>query len=41
VVQARAFTQENTGRSYNLRSMGEKPDCSAKPDAQWYSDCQA
>ena len=39
VVQGRAcFTQENTGRSYNLRSMGENLDRSAKPDAQWYSD---
>ncbi|MDQ2793793.1 MAG: TonB-dependent receptor plug domain-containing protein, partial [Bacteroidota bacterium] len=39
VVQARAyFTQENTGRSYNLRSMGENLDRSYKPDAQWYSD---
>ncbi|MET4076459.1 TonB-dependent receptor [Hymenobacter sp. UYCo722] len=39
VVQARAyFTQENTGQSYNLRSMGENLDRSYKPDAQWYGD---
>lgn len=39
VVQARAYlTQENTGRSYNLRSMGENLDRSYKPDAQWYGD---
>ena len=39
VVQARAYlTQENTGRSYNLRSMGENLDRSYKPDAQWYND---
>ncbi|RZK49840.1 MAG: TonB-dependent receptor, partial [Hymenobacter sp.] len=39
VVQARAyFTQENTGQSYNLRSMGENIDRSYKPDAQWNAD---
>ncbi|MCI1189397.1 TonB-dependent receptor [Hymenobacter sp. DH14] len=39
VVQARAYlTQENTGQSYNLRSMGENIDRSYKPDAQWYSE---
>ena len=39
VVQARAYlTQENTGKSYNLRSMGENIDRSYKPDTQWYSD---
>lgn len=39
VVQARAYlTQENTGQSYNLRSMGENIDRSSKPDAQWYND---
>ena len=39
VVQARAyFTQENTGRSYNLRSMGENLDRSYKPDNAWYGD---
>ncbi|SNR59821.1 TonB-dependent receptor [Hymenobacter mucosus] len=36
VVQARAyFTQENTGKSYNLRSAAENLDRSYKPDAQW------
>lgn len=39
VVQARAYlTAENTGQSYNLRSMGENLDRSFKPDAQWYTD---
>jgi outer membrane receptor protein involved in Fe transport len=39
VVQARAYlTQENTGKSYNLRSMGENIDRSYKPDTQWYND---
>ncbi|GAB3637570.1 TonB-dependent receptor [Hymenobacter arcticus] len=39
VVQARAYlTQENTGKSYNLRSMGENIDRSYKPDAQWNTD---
>lgn len=39
VVQARAYlTRENTGKSYNLRSMGENIDRSYKPDTQWYSD---
>ena len=39
VVQARAyFTQENTGQSYNLRSMGENIDRSFKPDARWNTD---
>jgi outer membrane receptor protein involved in Fe transport len=39
VVQARAYlTQENTGRSYNLRSMGENLDRSYKPDSQWYNE---
>jgi outer membrane receptor protein involved in Fe transport len=39
VVQARAYlTQENTGRSYNLRSMGENIDRSYKPDATWNTD---
>ena len=36
VVQARAYaTLENTGRSYNLRSMGENLDRSFRPDAAW------
>ncbi|GAB3579022.1 TonB-dependent receptor [Hymenobacter daeguensis] len=39
VVQARAYlTRENTGQSYNLRSMGENIDRSFKPDAQWNTD---
>ncbi|RSK47212.1 TonB-dependent receptor [Hymenobacter rigui] len=39
VGQARAyFTQENTGRSYNLRSMAENLDRSFKPDARWNQD---
>jgi iron complex outermembrane receptor protein len=39
VVQARAYlTQENTGQSYNLRSMGENLDRSYKPDATWNRD---
>ncbi len=39
VVQARLYlTQENTGQSYNLRSMGENIDRSYKPDSQWNAD---
>jgi outer membrane receptor protein involved in Fe transport len=42
VVQARAYlTRENTGQSYNLRSMGENLDRSFKPDAQWNADYAA
>ncbi|WP_219601048.1 TonB-dependent receptor [Hymenobacter sp. DG01] len=42
VVQARTyFTQENTGRSYNLRSMAENLDRSFKPDARWNQDYTA
>jgi iron complex outermembrane receptor protein len=42
VVQARAyFTRENTGRSYNLRSLAENLDRSFKPDAQWNQDYAA
>ncbi|UOQ97393.1 TonB-dependent receptor [Hymenobacter sp. 5317J-9] len=42
VVQARAYlTQENTGRSYNLRSMGENLDRNFKPDDQWKRDFTA
>ncbi|GAC1368102.1 MAG: TonB-dependent receptor [Hymenobacter sp.] len=38
VVQARAYaTLENTGKSYNLRSMGENLDRSFRPDAAWNS----
>ncbi|AYA36532.1 TonB-dependent receptor [Hymenobacter oligotrophus] len=41
-VQARAYlTRENTGRSYNLRSMAENLDRSHKPDAQWNRDYAA
>ena len=39
VVQARAYlNRENTGQSYNLRSMGENLDRSFKPDARWNTD---
>ncbi|HEX8330494.1 MAG TPA: TonB-dependent receptor [Hymenobacter sp.] len=39
VVQARAYlTHENTGKSYNLRSMGENIERSFKPDARWNAD---
>ncbi len=39
VVQARAYiTSENTGRSYNLRSMAENIDRSYKTDAVWNAD---
>ncbi|RFP66527.1 TonB-dependent receptor [Hymenobacter lapidiphilus] len=39
VVQARAyFTQENTGKSYNLRSAAENLDRSFKPDKNWNAD---
>ncbi|RYY08856.1 MAG: TonB-dependent receptor, partial [Cytophagaceae bacterium] len=39
VVQARAYlTTENTGKSYNLRSMAENIDRSYKPDAVWNAD---
>ncbi|WP_151086206.1 TonB-dependent receptor [Hymenobacter baengnokdamensis] len=39
VVQARAYlTEENTGQSYNLRSMGENLDRSYKADTPWYAD---
>ncbi len=42
VVQARAYgTDENTGHSYNLRSMGENLDRSFKPDARWNADYTA
>ena len=32
------FNSENTGGSYNLRSMAENIDRNYKPDAQWYAD---
>lgn len=42
VVQARAYlTRENTGRSYNLRSLAENLDRSYKPDAAWNADYTA
>ncbi|SDX64613.1 iron complex outermembrane recepter protein [Hymenobacter psychrophilus] len=42
VVQARAyFTQENTGKSYNLRSAAENLDRSFKPDNAWNADYTA
>ncbi|OUJ71679.1 TonB-dependent receptor [Hymenobacter crusticola] len=42
VVQVRAYlTRENTGKSYNLRSMGENLDRSYKTDAVWNQDYTA
>ena len=39
VVQARLYlTRENTGQSYNLRSMAENLDRNYKPDAVWNQD---
>ncbi len=32
------FNNENTGKSYNLRSMAENIDRNFKPDNQWYAD---
>lgn len=32
------FTQENTGISYNIRSMAENIERSFKPDNQWFTD---
>ncbi|MEZ0610652.1 TonB-dependent receptor [Fibrella sp. WM1] len=38
-VQLRAYrTSENTGQSYNLRSMAENIDRSFKPDNAWFAD---
>jgi iron complex outermembrane receptor protein len=38
-VQAKLYiNSENTGRSYNLRSMAENMDRSYKPDNAWYAD---
>jgi len=38
-VQAKVyFNSENTGNSYNLRSMAENIDRSYKPDNSWYAD---
>lgn len=42
VVQARAYlTGENTGDSYNLRSMAENIDRRFKPDNAWFADYAA
>lgn len=42
IVQARAYlTSENTGKSYNLRSMAENMDRHFKPDTDWYADYTA
>ena len=39
LVQARAYINtENTGDSYNLRSMAENIDLSFKSNTQWYTD---
>ena len=35
------FNNENTGKSYNLRSMGENLDRDYKPDTDWYKDYTA
>jgi iron complex outermembrane receptor protein len=32
------FNNENTGKSYNLRSVAENIDRNFKPDNQWYAD---
>jgi len=38
-VQLRAYrTSENTGNSYNIRSMAENIDRTAKSDNQWFAD---
>lgn len=38
-IQAKLYMNaENTGKSYNLRSMAENLDRSYKPDNTWYSD---
>ncbi|MDH4471253.1 MAG: TonB-dependent receptor [Fluviicola sp.] len=39
IVQIKAYlTLENTGKSYNLRSLAENMDRSFKSDNQWFSD---
>ncbi len=39
IFQVRAYlTQENTGKSYNLRSLAENLDRSFKSDNQWFAD---
>ncbi|HEX9508850.1 MAG TPA: TonB-dependent receptor [Puia sp.] len=41
-VQAKVYlNSENTGNSYNLRSMAENIDRNYKPDNQWYADYTA
>nr|WP_293837044.1 TonB-dependent receptor [uncultured Arsenicibacter sp.] len=38
-VQIRAYrSRENTGNSYNIRSMAENIDKTGKPDTQWFAD---
>jgi len=38
-IQFRTYlTRENTGKSYNIRSMAENVDRSFKPDNAWFSD---
>jgi outer membrane receptor protein involved in Fe transport len=38
-IQARVYwNAENSGDSYNLRSMGENMDKAFKPETKWYSD---
>ncbi len=38
-LQVRVYlNSENSGDSYNLRSMGENMDRTFKPDAKWYAD---
>lgn len=42
LLQARAYiTSENTGHSYNLRSMAENMDVSFKDNNKWYADYTA
>lgn len=41
-IQIRAYTtSENTGKSYNIRSMGENIDRTFKSDDQWFKDFSA
>ncbi len=38
-IEAKVYiNSENTGESYNLRSMGENIDRNYKPDTKWYAD---
>ena len=42
LVQLRAYiTKENTGNSYNLRSMAENIDIASKSNTKWYADYTA